>query len=96
VQGPRSHPGLKENDVIVTDLEHPETHAVLTPALRQAVALLQHVCGRDLPDNRVDVDGCRLHALVRSYYSIDGHAPRLPAGAPTPAKKIVVKVAVGV
>ncbi|PKO23751.1 MAG: YhcH/YjgK/YiaL family protein [Chloroflexi bacterium HGW-Chloroflexi-1] len=56
--------------MIVTDLEHLEEQAVLTPAMRRAAAFLQQAHGHDLPDGRIEIDGNRVYALVQSYVTL--------------------------
>ncbi len=62
--------------MIVTDLNHSDHQAPMTPSLRKAFDYLR---GRDihvLPDGRVDIDGDTVFALVQRYETVRTEAPK--------------------
>ncbi len=62
--------------MIVTDLEHIEQQAQLTPSLTKAIAFLRKRDIRDLADGKVEIDGDRVYAIIQRYETIRTNAPK--------------------
>ena len=55
--------------MIVTDLDNATKQIALSEGLKKALDFLQDKSNHKLPDDRVDVDGDEVYALVQSYDS---------------------------
>ena len=55
--------------MVITDIDKAAEQIVLTEGLKKAIAFLKDKNNHTLPDERVDVDGDKVFALVQSYDS---------------------------
>jgi YhcH/YjgK/YiaL family protein len=62
--------------MIVTDLEHIERQAAMTPGLCTAVDFLRQLVMNSLPEGRVEIDGHRVFATVQRYETLKTDAPK--------------------
>lgn len=65
--------------MILSDLEHLERQAFLTPGLEKALEFLRRPDACGLPDGRYEIDGERVFAIVQRYETIAPAAPKFEA-----------------
>jgi YhcH/YjgK/YiaL family protein len=65
--------------MIVTDLEHSEQQAALSPRLGKALDYLRAIADEALPDGRVDLDDDRIYVLIQSYTGKETDPPLFEA-----------------
>ena len=65
--------------MIVSDLNHIERQAILTPGLKKALEFLRRPGAGELPDGKYGIDGERVFAIVQRYETIAPAAPKFEA-----------------
>ncbi|MDO8803400.1 MAG: YhcH/YjgK/YiaL family protein [Elusimicrobiota bacterium] len=65
--------------MIVSDLEHIERQAFVTPGLEKALEFLRRPGAGALPDGKYEIDGERTFAIVQRYETITPAAPNFEA-----------------
>ena len=62
--------------MLVTDLEHIEQRAAMSPGLKKAVGFLKSNGVRNMADGRVDIAGDRVFAIVQRYETLKPEGPK--------------------
>jgi len=65
--------------MLATDLDHVTEQIALTPMMEKAITFLQQTRGQELKDERIEIDGNKVYALVQSYETVATDTARFEA-----------------
>ena len=65
--------------MIISDLEHLEGQAAVSPGLAKALEFLRSPGTQTLPDGKYELDGARVFAMVQRYSTIKTAVPKFEA-----------------